>query len=92
MEEETPHWENKADNNNISSIYLSKFIGKYCDISFTKGVNIPQLSKGTCIYQMKATILGYDRFYLIVEFIQKKKKCTSLLALNNINGITFEEN
>ena len=91
MEEETPHWENKV-NNNISSLYLSKCLGKCCDISFKKGVYIPQLSKVAFLFRMKATIIGFDSFYLIVEFFQSKKKCTSLLALSNINGITFEEN
>ncbi len=88
--EETPHWESKS-NNNLNSIYLSKFIGKCCDISFEKGVIIPPISKGSRIYIMQATILGYDSSYLFVEFFQKKKY-TSILKINNIDGITCPEN
>ncbi len=96
MEKETPYWESKTNNNNsnfnnnLISIHLAKFIGKSCYISFEKGVYIPYLDK-YAVGHMKATILGYDSLYLLVEFTLKKKY-TTILKLSNINGITIEEN
>ena len=87
MEEETSHWNNK---NKKDISYIKGFIGKNCLISFEKHVVFPS-SGFAGDHSIQATIQDCNESYLIIKFDYKKKKYISALDINNITGITFEE-
>ena len=89
MEKETPYWE--EDKNKKNSVYLSLFIGKLCSISLKKNIYIPELE----VYRLgnlKATIIGFDDFYLYIKVSKNNKNYTALLDKSNIGSILFEQN
>ena len=102
MEDETPYWEsnnknyNNTNNNDINKnyIYLSKFVGKNCLISFKCAITFPELKNSfdiTPVGSIKAIILGYDNHFLFIKYTAKKKNFNSLIDINSIAAISKEE-
>ena len=87
-EKERPYWE---DRNIADSKFIKKFLDKNCFIYLKKSIFLSFYSSSH-IWELKAIIKDFDRYFLFVLIPVKKKTYSCMLTIDNVESIAAEEN